>query len=456
MRRILVALVLVLCSVAAAADRDARGWLPGTPAARTADVLARLAPVPVDLPPHVAAAVTGPTLIFYFAPECSHCQDAIPEVSALSVTLQGQLAVLGVSSGGSTVDAMDAFKLAYEVPFPLVYDTERAFARALGARSTPTVVVVAPSDDGFVVTDAYMPWFRGASTVLQMRLAPKQPFAAFSPGVFQGEQVCAQCHADESRSLLLTHHSLAYRTLYTRDRAQDLQCVGCHVTGLDSPTGFQVGDHASPFVNVTCESCHSAGGPHDGEVVDPRETCVGCHDAEHSIAFTVEKGLPHLDHYLANHLDDAALRTRWEALSGGLAPRPLLAFPEGENVGSQACRSCHGAEYKSWKKSPHRKAMASLDHGDDTRVECVRCHTSPVASGPEPESLAGFQLDEGVGCESCHGPGQAHVADPRAETILGLGESCAECVIEEVCTTCHTASWDPGWDLHPRLSASRH
>jgi hypothetical protein len=289
-----------------------------------------------------------------------------------------------------------------------------------------------------------------------MRLDPSRPFAAFLPGKYQGEQVCSACHTDEARSLQLTHHSLAYRTLYTRDRAQDLQCVGCHVTGYEMETGFVVGDHSSPLINVTCESCHSSGGPHDGLRVDAREQCVGCHDAEHSIDFSVAKGLPHIDHYLANHLDEAALRAKLQALRDGQAPRPLLAFPEGEHVGAAACRSCHADTYKSWKKSPHRKAMKSLGPGEADQVGCVRCHASPTASGPEPTTLDGYLSDEGVGCESCHGPGADHLADPRAGTILGLGESCAECVIEEVCTSCHTDSWDPGWHLRTRLAASHH
>ncbi len=447
---------MVLGSVALAAAPDTRGWLPGTPAARTGELLAPVTPVPVALPPHVAEAIQGPTVLFYFAPECPHCQDAIPEVNALSQELAGRLAFLGISSGGATAEAMEAFGETYAVPFPLVYDTDRAFARTVGARSTPSVLVVEPTDTGHAISDAYLPWFRGAGAVLRMRLEPADPFAAFAPGVFQGEQVCGQCHATEALSLQLTHHAFAYRTLYVRDRAQDLKCVGCHVTGIDTPSGFEVGDHASPFINVTCEACHSAGGPHDGEAVDPVVTCVGCHDAKHSIAFSVEKGLPHVDHYLAMHLSEAELRERWEALSGGTAPRPLLAFPEGEHVGSQACKGCHAAEYKSWKRSPHRKAMGSLGPPDTTRVDCVRCHATAVASGPEPTSLDGFRTQEGVGCESCHGPGEAHLADPRSETVLGLGESCAECVIEEVCTSCHTASWDPGWDLQPRLDASKH
>ncbi len=456
MRWILVALVVVMASVALAADPDARGWLPGAPAARTAEALTPSTPMVVELPEPVARAVTAPTFLFYFAPECPHCQQAIAEVIALSRELGDRLSFLAVSSGGSTPDAMEAFRLAYQVPFPVIYDTDRDFARVVGARSTPMVLLITPTQEGFEVRDAYMPWFRGAGAVFKMRLDPSQPFGAFLPGVFQGEQVCAQCHALESRSLQLTHHALAYRTLYTRDRARDLQCVGCHVTGLGDATGFQVGDHASPFVDVTCEACHSAGGPHDGERVDARDSCVTCHDAKHSIAFEVEKGLPHIDHFLADHLDEESLKARWLALRDGEAPRPLLAFPEGEHVGSGACRSCHAAEYKSWKRSPHRKAMGSLGAGEADEVDCVRCHASPVASGPEPQELSGFLRAEGVGCESCHGPGQAHLDDPGKDTILGLGESCAECVIEEVCTTCHTSSWDPGWELRQRLDATRH
>ena len=60
-------------------------------------------------------------------------------------------------------------------------------------------------------------------------------------------------------------------------------------------------------------------------------------------------------------------------------------------------------------------------------------------------------MDDGVGCESCHGSGQAHVADPTKDNIVGLGDSCPVCVIEAVCTTCHTKEWDPDWDLDQRL-----
>jgi predicted CXXCH cytochrome family protein len=232
--------------------------------------------------------------------------------------------------------------------------------------------------------------------------------------------------------------------------------VGCHVTGLDAPGGFVVGDHHSPMTDVSCESCHSAGGPHDGEAVDATTTCVGCHNAEHSINFSVAKGLPHIDHYAGNALSDAELRERMLAIANGTAEKPLLAFPEGETVGAAACRDCHRDEHQALRRDVHARAMRHLVGADAEQPSCVRCHATPMASGPPSSELSGYRVDEGVGCESCHGPGSAHVQEPSTDNIVGLGDSCPECVIEAVCTSCHTPEWDPGWSLKERLEAIEH
>ena len=75
---------------------------------------------------------------------------------------------------------------------------------------------------------------------------------------------------------------------------------------------------------------------------------------------------------------------------------------------------------------------------------------------PSPTDLSAWRTQEGVGCESCHGPGGAHAAAPSATNIVGLGESCPECVIEAICTSCHTEQWDPDWELKARLGAIDH
>ena len=88
---------------------------------------------------------------------------------------------------------------------------------------------------------------------------------------------------------------------------------------------------------------------------------------------------------------------------------------------------------------------------------CVRCHATATASGTPPSNMEGFHVDDGVGCESCHGPGEAHVAAGGApNTIEGLGDDCPVCVIEAVCTGCHTAEWDPGWELKFDLPKVEH
>jgi len=92
-------------------------------------------------------------------------------------------------------------------------------------------------------------------------------------------------------------------------------------------------------------------------------------------------------------------------------------------------------------------------------VECVKCHASPkVHGGPVAQELSAFAVDEGgVGCESCHGPGGKHVAaGGGTDNIEGLGEDCPVCVLEALCTSCHTSEWDPGWALETRLEAVKH
>ncbi len=463
---LLVAVLLVACGGAAAdpsaapAPSSPNGWSPGKAAASMSEVLRVPEAVAVELPAAIADKITGETALYYFAPLCPHCQHATPEI----VSLQGKggLTWIGVATSSSMKADLDAFVQKYKVPFEIVVDADHGFARALGATSTPSVFLARPdpakpaATDGMrsvLLFEAYAPWRRGLGGYLVLRRHPEAPFSEFSG--YQSDATCGACHSEEMGSWLLTHHAVAYRTLYRRERADDLSCVGCHVTGLGSG-GFEVGDHSSPLTDVTCESCHGPSGPHDGERTDARAACASCHDAKHSVAFSVEKGLPLIDHYRINTLSDAEIDARLSALARGQAERPLLAFPQGPTVGAAACASCHKAEHKSWKKDPHAGAMAALSEPDRARVECVTCHATATASGIPPKTLDGYRVDEGVSCESCHGPGGDHVAAPSKDNIVGLGESCPECVIESICTSCHTPAWDPAWNLKERLPAAKH
>ena len=140
-------------------------------------------------------------------------------------------------------------------------------------------------------------------------------------------------------------------------------------------------------------------------------------------------------------MSEAELHAALAAIEEGSAAKPLLAFPEGPTVGAATCKSCHKKQHKWGEKGPHRAAMARLSQGEDAqRVECVRCHATPkaVGIGAARASAADFRVDEGVGC------------------IVGLGDSCPECVIEAICTSCHDQTWDPKWELKARMAAIPH
>jgi peroxiredoxin len=417
----------------------------------------------IPIPRRLAKQLEDTTLLVYFSPGCPHCVYAQPELNALAGRLEGRAAVLGIASGSATQGAVDAYRVEHRVPFPLIRDADRSIAAAMGVRGTPSALLVRKRGRKVVVLDGWYPYHRGQAVLVELRLA-EDPWTAFRPGEYHGNVVCGTCHPMEMDAWQLTHHSVAWHTLVKGGTHTDPECTSCHVTGAGAPGGWD-GDPNSHLVNVGCESCHGPGGPHDGVSTDETETCGGCHDSKHSIAFTYAKGLPLLDHYRANDMDDRTWHEQRRTLLDGAAPHDLLALPEGAHVGADACQSCHEAQHEAWKASSHATAMATLtteearEHAADaaTNVSCVRCHATAEASGPPPSELSHFLLEEGVGCESCHGPGETHVAaEGGTGNIVALGEDCPVCVLEALCTRCHTQAWDPDWDLVDKLERVRH
>ena len=429
-------------------------WSEGQPAQGTSQVLANIDPLSVELPQAIGKLIDSKTAIFYFSPTCPHCQAVVPEINALRE--HSELSWLGIASSSSSEDMMRAFKEAYDIHFPIVRDEGGLFSSALGARATPNVYLLSPQDpseDRYWLWEAYTPFERGKGAILMLRYALGQgedPFHYFKG--YQGSEVCGSCHVQEYLSWSTTHHAQAYHTLYKRDRANDPKCVSCHVVGLEDIGGFKMGDHKSPLRDVGCESCHSQSGPHDGAYQPALNSCESCHNPEHSINFSVEKGLPHIDHYVSNTMSEEDLKSRIKEISEGRAERPLLAFNSEETVGAQSCSSCHEGVHPD---DPHLKAYKTLSRKDRKIGSCVSCHATPKEMGPRSSAPEDYRHSEGVGCESCHGSGKQHVQDPKLTNIVRLGESCPECVLETLCTSCHTEEWDSDWDLHQRLTFYR-
>ncbi len=132
--------------------------------------------------------------------------------------------------------------------------------------------------------------------------------------------------------------------------------------------------------------------------------------------------------------------------------------PSPRYVGSSACVSCHsdaehGSPYVQWMRSEHghaywrlaadwalflgklRPQYADLDQpiSDD---RCLLCH---VTGRQDDDALLAdsFRKEEGVSCESCHGPGSLYV-DPEIMTdraaFLAAGGRIPD---ENTCRSCH-------------------
>lgn len=128
-------------------------------------------------------------------------------------------------------------------------------------------------------------------------------------------------------------------------------------------------------------------------------------------------------------------------------------------IGAEACGMCHktekqGSQLSIWENSKHAQAYLTLqtekadniakEKGFTTKAvetpECLKCH----ASGYNVDaSLLGkkFKVEDGVQCETCHGPGEDYkskkVMENRDEAIkngLIVHEN-----LQDFCIGCHNA-----------------
>ena len=58
---------------------------------------------------------------------------------------------------------------------------------------------------------------------------------------------------------------------------------------------------------------------------------------------------------------------------------------------------------------------------------CQHCHTTGYGLPGGFQSIADGKLRQDVGCESCHGPAQSHVVQPRQKTMYDARDRCVAC-----------------------------
>ena len=109
-------------------------------------------------------------------------------------------------------------------------------------------------------------------------------------------------------------------------------------------------------------------------------------------------------------------------------------------VGAAKCKMCHnkaekGAQFTEWQGGPHAKALSVLKGDELKNPKCLKCHST--AASVDPSLIAGITVEEGVSCESCHGPGSlyktATIMKDQAAS-LAKGMTLPE---EKVCKKCH-------------------
>lgn len=152
----------------------------------------------------------------------------------------------------------------------------------------------------------------------------------------------------------------------------------------------------------------------------------------------------------------------WAAALLGLFCLPLTAQEavKAQYIGVEACGKCHkrdstGNQLAKWRETRHANAFATLaspkalevaeERGiDDPQKDerCVRCHVTaygvdPSLIAPVAEGKRGLVAEDGVQCESCHGPGSLYkkrkIMKSR-ETAVAAGLLIPD---EKTCTACH-------------------
>ncbi len=103
------------------------------------------------------------------------------------------------------------------------------------------------------------------------------------------------------------------------------------------------------------------------------------------------------------------------------------------------CGNCHVGQNSEWQQTAHAGAWATLQASGAAQGSCEGCHSVSENGNAVEDPNVGWvgTLDpryQDVQCESCHGPGLAHVTNPDASQPLAsilagveLTSGCGEC-----------------------------
>lgn len=125
----------------------------------------------------------------------------------------------------------------------------------------------------------------------------------------------------------------------------------------------------------------------------------------------------------------------------------------GSMTGALRCQECHPRQTEFWLTTAHARSYSTLQQRQQNfNFDCLPCHVTgqaPAGAKATPPSVEVFLTLpaslQSVGCESCHGPGQAHSQNPQQ---VNPGKE----VMEATCRTCHTRERDPLFNYRQKIS----
>ncbi|HEU4412756.1 MAG TPA: multiheme c-type cytochrome [Polyangiaceae bacterium] len=124
--------------------------------------------------------------------------------------------------------------------------------------------------------------------------------------------------------------------------------------------------------------------------------------------------------------------------------------PPGEGgqryVGGEACATCHPGARDVWQGTAHAHAYETLSRQyKEYNLECVSCHVTGYER-PGGSTVTENAALKGVQCESCHGPGALHAADPAKKGLIAAQPDPQGCV-----SACHHPPHVEGFDPVARM-----
>ncbi len=256
---------------------------------------------------------------------------------------------------------------------------------------------------------------------------------------------CASCHTAATWEEAPDDFDHDQTTFALKGGHTEVECLGCHV------------DRAWTGIGTTCESCHAADDPHNGQFDQP---CASCHTESDWKETT-------FDHATTRFaLVDAHAKPECSAChaDGKFTGTPMTCYAchkaddeHKGNVGKQ-CEECHVAT--TWADTTFTHAQSDFHlTGAHTDALCVKCHATLTEYRGTPTTCFACHKDDdehkgefGTDCASCHNTRDwDDVTFDHAKTDFPLtgahrSATCSKCHTDSTfkntptsCVSCHRA-----------------